>query len=138
MELVGEPVVQVHAEVEGRLGYVEQQHGYKGEREREQPPAEEEIVQTQIVEKCVQRVGQRAAAGKTVPWADCPVLAGYDLGTYQTTVLGTTVTGSSAELVNGLFLGRRAFYEEAKKQKVAHAREGARRLWNILTEGATP
>ena len=78
------------------------------------------------------------AAGKTVPWADCPVLAGYDLGTYQTTVLGTTVTGSSAELVNGLFLGRRAFYEEAKKQKVAHAREGARRLWNILTEGATP
>ena len=75
---------------------------------------------------------------KTVPWADCPVLAGYDLGTYQTTVLGTTVTGSSAELVNGLFLGRRAFYEEAKKQKVAHAREGARRLWNILTEGTTP
>lgn len=78
------------------------------------------------------------AAGKTVPWADCPVLAGYDLGTYQTTVLGTTVTGSSAELVNGLFLGRRAFYEEPKNEKAALAREGAQRLWEILTEGATP
>ena len=78
------------------------------------------------------------AAGKIVPWADCPVLAGYDLGTYQTTVLGATVTGSSAELVNGLFLGCRAFYEEAKTQKAALAREGAQRLWNILTEGATP
>lgn len=78
------------------------------------------------------------ATGKTVPWADCPVLAGYDLGTYQTTVLGTTVTGSSAELVNGLFLGRRAFYEEPTNEKAAHAREGAQRLWNILTEGATP
>ena len=78
------------------------------------------------------------AAGKTVPWADCPVLAGYDLGTYQTTVLGTTVTGSGAELVNGLFLGRRAFYEEPKNEKAALAREGAQRLWEILTEGATP
>lgn len=73
------------------------------------------------------------AAGKTVPWADCPVLAGYDLGTYQ-----TTVTGSGAELVNGLFLGRRAFYEEPKNEKAALAREGAQRLWEILTEGATP
>ena len=78
------------------------------------------------------------AAGKTVPWADCPVLAGYDLGTYQTTVLGTTVTGGSAELVNGLFLGRRAFYEGPTNEKAALAREGAQRLWNILTEGATP
>lgn len=67
-----------------------------------------------------------------------PVLAGYDLGTYQTTVLGTTVTGSGAELVNGLFLGRRAFYEEPKNEKAALAREGAQRLWEILTEGATP
>ena len=78
------------------------------------------------------------ATGKTVPWVDCPVLAGYDLGTYQTTVLGTTVTGSSTELVNGLFLGRRAFYEEPKNEKAALAREGAQRLWEILTEGATP
>ena len=78
------------------------------------------------------------AAGKTVSWVDCPVLAGYDLGTYQTTVLGTTVTGSSTELVNGLFLGRRAFYEEPKNEKAALAREGAQRLWEILTEGATP
>ncbi len=70
--------------------------------------------------------------------SDCPVLAGYDLGTYQTTVLGTTVTGSGAELVNGLFLGRRAFYEEPKNEKAALAREGAQRLWEILTEGATP
>ena len=78
------------------------------------------------------------AAGKTVSWADCPVLSAADLGSYRTTVLGTTVTGESAELVKGLSLGRRAFYEEAKNQKATLAREGAQRLWEILTEGATP
>ena len=78
------------------------------------------------------------AAGKTVPWADCPVLAAADLGSYRTTVLGTEVTGENAALVNGLHLGRRAFYEEAKNNKAARAREGAQRLWEILTEGATP
>ena len=68
------------------------------------------------------------AAGKTVCWADCPALAEADLGTYQTTVLGTTVTGENAELVENLYLGRRAFYEDAKAEKAARAREGAERL----------
>ena len=78
------------------------------------------------------------AAGKTVCWADCPALAEADLGTYQTTVLGTTVTGENAELVENLYLGRRAFYEDAKAEKAARAREGAERLWQNLTKGATP
>ena len=78
------------------------------------------------------------ATGKTVPWADCPALAEADLGTYQTTVLGTTVTGENAELVENLYLGRRAFYEDAKAEKAARAREGAERLWQNLTKGATP
>ena len=78
------------------------------------------------------------AVGKTVRWTDCPVLAGADLGTYQTTVLGTTVTGKSAELVETLHLGRRAFYEDAKTEKAASAREGAERLWQDLTKGAAP
>ena len=72
------------------------------------------------------------AAGKTVCWADCPALAEADLGTYQTTVLGTTVTGEN------LYLGRRAFYEDAKAEKAARAREGAERLWQNLTKGANP
>ena len=66
------------------------------------------------------------------------MLADINLGSYHTAVLGTEVTGESAELVKGLSLGRRAFYEEAKNKKAAHAREGAQRLWEILTEGATP
>ncbi len=78
------------------------------------------------------------AAGKTVCWADCPALAEADLGTYQTTVLGTTVTGENAELVENLYLGRRAFYEDAKAEKAARAREGAERLWQNLTKGANP
>lgn len=57
------------------------------------------------------------AAGKTVSWVDCLVLAGYDLGTYQTTVLGTTVTGSSTELVNGLFLGRSGPFMKSPRTK---------------------
>ena len=78
------------------------------------------------------------AAGKTVCWADCPALAEADLGTYQTTVLGTTVTGENAELVENLYLGRRAFYEDVKAEKAARAREGAERLWQNLTKGANP
>ena len=65
------------------------------------------------------------AAGKTVCWADCPSLA-------------TTVTGKNAELVENLYLGRRAFYEDAKAKKAARAREGAERLWQNLTKGANP
>ena len=71
-------------------------------------------------------------------WADCPALAEADLGTYQTTVLGTTVTGENAELVENLYLGRRAFYEDVKAEKAARAREGAERLWQNLTKGANP
>lgn len=78
------------------------------------------------------------AAGKAVRWADCPLLADADLGTYETTVLGRTVTGASADLAGPLYLGRRAFYEDAKTEKAAASREGAERLWMDLTKGAIP
>ncbi|MGN0708589.1 MAG: hypothetical protein ACI4JC_11400 [Faecalibacterium sp.] len=78
------------------------------------------------------------AKGKAVLWSDCPRLRELDLGTYQTTVLGTPVSGSSTELVGGLYLGRRSFYQEPKNSTAASARQGAERLWQIITEGAAP
>ena len=78
------------------------------------------------------------ARGKTVLWSACPRLAEQDLGSYRTTVLGTEVCGRNAELVGGLALGRRSYYEEPKNSAAASARQGAQRLWQAITEGANP
>lgn len=79
-----------------------------------------------------------SARGKTVLWSACPRLAEQELGSYQTTVLGMEVCGNNAELINGLALGRRSYYEEPKNSAAASARQGAQRLWQAITEGANP
>lgn len=76
--------------------------------------------------------GDYSADGTYLPWENCPVLAGAELGDYSYQVLGETVSGSSGELVSGLFLARRGFWTE----KDAPYPEGCDALWNRLTEGA--
>lgn len=65
-------------------------------------------------------------------WDQCPVLAGSELGGYSYEVMGETVTGSSDQLVSGLYLARRGYWTE----KTAAYPEGCDALWNRLTEGA--
>lgn len=71
-------------------------------------------------------------SGKVFQWSSCPVLAGLDLGGYEEEVLGQSVFGDCQELLSGLYVGRRGFYEE----KQASGREANEAFWNLLTEGA--
>lgn len=70
--------------------------------------------------------------GTYLAWIDCPVLAGIKLGGYSYQLLGETISGSSDELMSGLYLARRGFWTE----KTTPYPEGCEALWNSLTEGS--
>lgn len=74
------------------------------------------------------------AMDKVYAWADCPRLASLDLGTYEDAYLDQLETGNCQDLLAGLYLGRRYYYDEAM-EKYPEANE---KLWQILTEGAVP
>lgn len=76
--------------------------------------------------------GPWTAEGTCLTWAQCPVLAGTELGRYSYDLLGETVEGDSGELVSRLYLARRGFWTE---KTTAHP-EGCAALWEKLTEGA--
>ncbi len=67
--------------------------------------------------------------GKVVPLTDCAAFSGIDLGTYTDTLLGQETSGSNEELLSGLFLGRRCFYNEETTPYADHCSE----LWSTLT-----
>ena len=79
-------------------------------------------------------VDDDSAEGTCLPWEACPALAGLELGEYSYELMGSTVTGSSRELVSRLYLARRGFWTE----RTAANLEGCEALWNRLTEGAIP
>ena len=56
MEQVGERVISADHKIEAGLYHIEQQKRNKGEGERDQPAAKEEVIQTQIVEEKIQRI----------------------------------------------------------------------------------
>lgn len=67
-----------------------------------------------------------------LPWNQCPVLAGLELGGYEYSLLGGTEKGSSQELLSGLYIARRSFGEgEAPRYP-----EGCEALWETITKGA--
>lgn len=70
--------------------------------------------------------------GAYVSWAQCPVLTQMELGEYSYPLMGGTASGSSDELVSGLYFARRGFWTD----KTAPYPEGCAALWEKLTEGA--
>ena len=76
--------------------------------------------------------GDYSADGIYLAWNECPSLAEMELGDYSYQVLGESVTGSSFDLVSGLFLARRGFWTEDTCAYPA----GCDALWSKLTEGA--
>lgn len=74
------------------------------------------------------------AMDKVYAWADCRRPASLDLGTYEDVYLDQLETGNCQDLLAGLYLGRRYYYDEAM-EKYPEANE---KLWQILTEGAAP
>ncbi len=77
--------------------------------------------------------GDNATEELCLLWSQCPVLAQMALGTYSYTAEGQLVTGSSNELLAGLYIARRGFWEG----KTVPNPEGCEALWKKLTEGAS-
>ena len=66
-----------------------------------------------------------------VRWADCPALAGLDLGSYAETLLTAQYAGDSQELLENLYFARRGFWTEKTSANVA----ACDALWDALMEG---
>lgn len=69
-----------------------------------------------------------SATDKVIPWDCCSLLAKMELGTYSTVISGETISGSSQELLSGLYLGRRCFFTE----KITDNANKCSELWNLL------
>lgn len=67
-----------------------------------------------------------------LPWDQCPVLTGLELGDYEISLLGGTEKGSNQELLSGLYIARRGFWEK----EAPRYPEGCAALWETITEGA--
>lgn len=67
-------------------------------------------------------------------WEDCPVLAGLDLGSYQGETVLDEQTGSSQDVLAGIYVARRGVWAEEQVENFA----GGAELWDALTAGATP
>lgn len=72
-----------------------------------------------------------SARDKAFPWDSFHLLSEMDLGSYTTTILGQSSSGSNQELLSGLYLGRRCFYNE---QRCKHSEECSN-LWDTLQGG---
>lgn len=73
------------------------------------------------------------AMDKVFAWTDCPRLASLELGTYEDAYLDRLETGSCQELLSGLYIGRRYYYDPSMEENP----EGNEKLWQTITEGAT-
>jgi hypothetical protein len=73
------------------------------------------------------------ALDKVYLWKNCPALASLELGMYEDKYLDLTETGEIQDLLSGLYLGRRYFFDPSQ-QKNPDADDA---LWRAMTEGAT-
>ena len=64
-------------------------------------------------------------------WEESPLLAQLPLGTYTVDTLEGTYTGSSRDVVSGLYIGRRGFWQG----KTCEDPEGCEALWNRILGG---
>ena len=72
------------------------------------------------------------AMDKVFLWKDCPALASLELGMYEDNYLDLTETGEIQDLLSGLYLGRRYFYDPSQQNYP----EADNALWRAMTEGA--
>ena len=68
------------------------------------------------------------------PWTGCPILAGLELGQFEIPGIHGTMTGDSQKAMASLYVARRGLWDDASTD----LSDGALRLWEVLTEGATP
>ena len=65
-------------------------------------------------------------------WADCPVLTALPLGDFVVETMENVYTGTSQEVLSGLYIGRRGFWD----RNTSDYPEGCEALWNTLIQGA--
>lgn len=65
-------------------------------------------------------------------WADCPVLAGLELGTFEIPLVGETAVGDSQLAMAEICVARRGLWDDESNDRI----RGALRLWDVMTEGA--
>ena len=65
-------------------------------------------------------------------WGDCPVLTALELGDYAEKLLDREISGSSQELLSGLYIARRGFWTE----ETTDYPDECDLLWEALTKGA--
>ena len=65
-------------------------------------------------------------------WKDCPVLTGLSLGSFTVETGEGIYTGSSQDVLSGLYFGRRGFWDG----KTCPYPEGCEALWDKLIQGA--
>lgn len=72
--------------------------------------------------------GDYSVDGKCIRWTQCSLLSSADLGSYTILAAGQEITGSSQDLLSGLCIGRRCFYND----KTTANREACDSLWQLL------
>lgn len=72
------------------------------------------------------------ALDKVFRWADCPALAGLDLGEYAESYLDITETGDLQDLMADLYVGRRYFYDPNMETDP----QANQAFWEAMTAGA--
>lgn len=73
-----------------------------------------------------------AAMDKVYAWSNCPRLAALELGAYEDAYLDQMETGDCQDLLSGLYIGRRYYYDPPMEESA----EGNEKLWQAMTEGA--
>lgn len=68
------------------------------------------------------------------PWTGCPILAGLELGQFEIPGIHGMIAGDSQMAMAPLYVARRGLWDDASTE----FSDGAVRLWEVLTEGATP
>lgn len=71
-------------------------------------------------------------ADKIIPWTDCPLLAQPDLGSYFCSLPGAEISGKSQELLSGLYVGRRCFFDNHMTEYAEQCGE----LWDRLRDSS--
>lgn len=65
---------------------------------------------------------------KVILWADCPLLSQIDLGTYTVSLSDQEIVGNNQDVLSGLFLGRRCFYDDDTTPNAQQCSQ----LWELL------
>ena len=73
------------------------------------------------------------ALDKVFLWKNCPALASLELGMFEDKFLDLTETGEIQDILSGLYLGRRYYYDPDQQKDP----QGDNALWLAMTEGAT-